>query len=98
MTTGKSAQWLGGGVLLALLSIAAWTLGSGTPAARDAAAPGGTATITRTTLLDARTQTGTLGFGAPVDVPFISKERSGIVTWMAPEGTMVARGEPLFAI
>lgn len=98
MMTGKTAQWLGGGVLLALLAFAAWTLGSGTPAAPDAEAPARTATIARTTLLDARTQTGTLGFGAPVDVPFISKERSGIVTWMAPEGTMVARGEPLFAI
>jgi uncharacterized Zn-binding protein involved in type VI secretion len=95
---GNGAQWLGGGVLLTLMLIAAWTLGSGTPAVRDAEAPAGTATIARTTLLDARTQTGTLGFGASVDVPFISKERSGIVTWMAPEGTVVARGEPLFAI
>jgi hypothetical protein len=85
------------GAALVILLLAAIVLPSGSstePAANVAA----TATVVRTTLLDARTQTGTLGFGAPVDVPFISKERSGIVTWMAPEGTVLARGEPLFAI
>jgi hypothetical protein len=39
-----------------------------------------------------------LGFGTPVDVQFISRVRSGIVTWIAPEGTVISRGEPLFAI
>jgi hypothetical protein len=57
-----------------------------------------TAKVVRTTLRDSRTATGTLGFGTPVDVQFISRSRSGIVTWIAPEGTVVSRGQPLFAI
>jgi len=52
----------------------------------------------KTTLLDARTANGTLGFGSPVDAQFISKSRSGIVTWIAPEGSVVSRGQPLYAI
>jgi hypothetical protein len=56
------------------------------------------AAVVKTTLLDARTATGTLGFGDPVDVQFISRARSGIVTWIAPEGSVVTRGQPLFAI
>lgn len=56
------------------------------------------ASVVRTTLLDARTATGTLGFGDPIDAQFISRARSGIVTWIAPEGTIVSRGQALYAI
>lgn len=58
----------------------------------------GTEKIVKTTLLDARTANGTLGFGSPVDAQFISKSRSGIVTWIAPEGSVISRGQPLYAI
>lgn len=95
---GVRASWLGfGGATLAILLLAAFVLNPGTRAPAEIDSAGATATIARSTLFDARTQPGTLGFGDPVDVPFISKERSGIVTWMAPEGTVVVRGEPLFA-
>lgn len=92
-------RWLGiGAAALLCALLAALALSSGGSSASSSSAAAATATIVRTTLVDARTQTGTLGFGDPVDVPFISKERSGIVTWTAPEGSVVARGEPLFAI
>ena len=97
--TGKRAMWFGiGAVSLGCLIAAIQGLKPGSPSASDDATAVSTATIVRTTLLDARTQSGTLGFGNPSDVPFISNERSGIVTWMAPEGSIVSRGEPLFAI
>lgn len=69
--------------------------GEGAPAAVAAHA---TAKVVRTTLLDSRTASGTLGYGHPVDVQFISRARTGIVTWIAPEGSVVSRGEPLYAI
>lgn len=98
LQAGVPVWWLGVGAALIVLLLVAAALGSIESTADDAGSPVATATIVRTTLQDARTQAGTLGFGSAVDVPFISKERSGIVTWMAPEGTIVARGEPLFAI
>jgi hypothetical protein len=98
----KWMQWIGLGLMLAsslalalMLIPAPATLHAENAGSSSAAA---TARVIRTTLLDTRTETGTLGFGDPVDVPFISNERSGIVTWMAPEGAIVTRGEPLFAI
>lgn len=94
------ARWLGAGAIalvgLVLLAFRPWSAqGSGATADANASA---TAKVVRTTLLDSRKATGTLGFGSPVDVQFISRVRSGIVTWIAPEGTVVSRGEPLFAI
>lgn len=95
---GVQARWLVAGAALIVLLLVAAAISSMGRTEAGVAAPVATATIVRTTLHDARTQMGTLGFGSAVDVPFISKERSGIVTWIAPEGTIVARGEPLFAI
>gem|GEM_PF-3433956 len=97
--TRKRARWFGiGAVSVVCLFAGIQGLVPTSPDASDDTAAVSTTTIARTTLLDARTQTGTLGFGNPADVPFISNERSGIVTWMAPEGSIVSRGEPLFAI
>ena len=99
LLTGKRTMWLGiGAVSLGCLIAAIQGLKPGSPSASDDATAVSTATIVRTTLLDARTQSGTLGFGNPSDVPFISNERSGIVPWMAQEGSIVFRGEQLFAI
>jgi hypothetical protein len=56
------------------------------------------AEVTRTTLRDTRTVNGTLGYGDLVEVPFVSRAASGIVTWIAPEGTVVERGQAVYAI
>jgi hypothetical protein len=98
---GKRLQWIGLGLILAASLAIALTLipaPATSKAGSTATVSAATARVVRTTLLDTHTETGTLGFGDPVDVPFISNERSGIVTWMAPEGSIVSRGEPLFAI
>jgi hypothetical protein len=98
LLSGSRGRWLATGALAGVLGIV--YLASGFPRS-DAVAgvqQGATATILRTTLLDASTVTGTLGFGDAVDAQFISRARSGIVTWIAPEGTLVERGQPLFAI
>lgn len=60
------------------------------PALPPAAAP-----ITRTTLAESRTEAGTLGYGNPVAVRAWG---TGTLTWIAAEGSTVARGEPLFKI
>lgn len=94
------ARWLwivAAGLAGAALAVGLTSGGSGASTG-DAQPVATTATVVKTTLLDARTATGTLGFGDPVDVQFISRARSGIVTWIAPEGSVVSRGQPLFAI
>lgn len=98
---GKRAQWIG--MVLAVAACLGIALvlipAPATPRAGGASAHGmATTSVSRTTLLDTRRETGTLGYGDPVGVPFISRARTGIVTWMAPEGAIVSRGEPLFAI
>jgi peptidoglycan hydrolase-like protein with peptidoglycan-binding domain len=64
------------------------------PAAISALPPA-TATITRTTLVATKTVPGTLGYGDPV--PVVAAER-GTLTWIAPVGSTVKRGKPLFKI
>lgn len=94
----RRARWLGAGTTaLAFMLGGAW-LHSRNEAPGAVAGAAATAEVVRTTLLDSRTATGTLGYGNPVDVQFISRARTGIVTWIAPEGSVVARGEPLYAI
>jgi multidrug efflux pump subunit AcrA (membrane-fusion protein) len=96
-----SARWrkaaVGALALAALLGIAHLlpATGRSVPGASGAARY---APVVRTTLVDSVTVSGTLGFGDAVDAQFISRARSGIVTWIAPEGSVVERGEPLFAI
>lgn len=96
----RRARWLGiaAAGVAAVVLVVALRPRPGDATAVAAQSGIGTATVVRTTLLDARTATGTLGFGDPVDVQFISRARSGIVTWIAPEGSVVSRGQPLFAI
>lgn len=60
------------------------------PARRPATAP-----ITRTRLVETRTEAGTLGYGDPVTV---RARGTGTLTWIAAEGSIVMRGEPLFKI
>lgn len=67
---------------------------AGQPAANPTLLPA-TAQITRTTLVETRTESGTLGYGDPVPV---RASGSGTLTWIAAEGATVMRGEPLFKI
>jgi peptidoglycan hydrolase-like protein with peptidoglycan-binding domain len=67
---------------------------AGQPAANPALLPA-TAQITRTTLVETRTESGTLGYGDPVPV---RASGTGTLTWIAAEGSTVMRGEPLFKV
>jgi hypothetical protein len=61
----------------------------------SAGLPPATATVTRTTLVETKTESGTLGYGEPV--PVRADER-GILTWIAPVGSTVERGRSLFSV
>ena len=67
---------------------------AGQPAANPALLPA-TAQITRTTLVETRTESGTLGYGDPVPV---RASGTGTLTWIAAEGATVMRGEPLLKV
>jgi hypothetical protein len=57
--------------------------------------PPATSAVTRATLVDTRTLTGTLGYGEAVP---IGSSATGTLTSVAPEGSTVERGEPLFEV
>ncbi|MEX0629670.1 MAG: peptidoglycan-binding domain-containing protein [Chloroflexota bacterium] len=57
--------------------------------------PPATAEVTRTTLVETKTVSGTLGYGDPVPV---NARAAGTLTWIAPVGSTVERGAPLFSI
>jgi membrane fusion protein, multidrug efflux system len=67
----------------------------GNEAAANPGLPPATAEVTRTTLVETTTVAGTLGYGDPV--PISAAER-GTITWIAPVGSTVNRGEPLFKV
>ena len=67
---------------------------AGQPAANPALLPA-TAPITRTTLVETRTESGTVGYGDPVSV---RAGGTGTLTWIAAEGATVMRGEPLLKV
>jgi peptidoglycan hydrolase-like protein with peptidoglycan-binding domain len=89
--TGALVVVVGGGTAGVLL-----TRGSaaGGPAVSTALPPA-TAKVIRTTLVETKTESGTLGYGEPVPV---RAAEQGILTWIAPVGTTVTRGEPLFRV
>jgi peptidoglycan hydrolase-like protein with peptidoglycan-binding domain len=91
LITGAVTVVLGGAVAGALLS---WRSAAREPAAKPALPPA-TATVIRTTLVDTTTVAGTLGYGDPVP---ISATGGGTLTWIAPAGSIVKRGEPLFKV
>ena len=68
------------------------------PAAAPSALPAATAEITRGTLLDTKTVAGTLGYGELSSLRPSLAEAPAIVTWIAPVGSTVERGAPLFAL
>jgi peptidoglycan hydrolase-like protein with peptidoglycan-binding domain len=63
--------------------------------AADSASPPATAKVTRTTLVETKTVPGTLGYGDPVPVNTTGR---GVLTWIAPVGSTVKRGETLFKL
>jgi peptidoglycan hydrolase-like protein with peptidoglycan-binding domain len=84
-----------GGLILAVvvvLVVLAWASPGKEPTANPALPPA-TAAVTRTTLVETKTVAGTLGYGDPVPVNAAS---TGTLTWIAPVGSTVKRGEPLF--
>jgi membrane fusion protein, multidrug efflux system len=65
------------------------------PAKPNTALPPATAKVVRTTLVDTKTVSGTLGYGEPV--PMRAAQR-GMLTWISPVGSTVKRGEPLVKV
>lgn len=92
LIVGTAGVCLGGAIVGAGLLNTAPAVGQ--PAANPDLLPA-TAQITRTTLVETRTESGTLGYGEPVSV---RTSGTGTLTWIAPEGSIVERGEPLFKI
>jgi peptidoglycan hydrolase-like protein with peptidoglycan-binding domain len=63
--------------------------------AADSSLPPATAKVRRTTLVETKTVPGTLGYGEPVPV---NATGPGVLTWIAPVGSTVKRGEALFKV
>ena len=91
LITGAAVVILGGAVAGVAL---AWGSAAEEPAANPALPPA-TEEVTRTTLVDTKTVSGTLGY---VDPAPISAAGTGTLTWIAPVGSTVTRGEPLFKV
>lgn len=68
------------------------------PAAAPSAVPTATAEITRGPLVDTKTVSGTLGYGELSTLQPSLDDESGMLTSIAPVGSTVERGEPLYAI
>ncbi|HEU5205868.1 MAG TPA: peptidoglycan-binding domain-containing protein [Candidatus Limnocylindrales bacterium] len=88
------------GVATALLigTVAGLVLAFGSAAkepAADSALPPATAKVIRTTLVETKTVPGTLGYGDTVP---LSATGRGTLTWIAPVGSTVRRGKPLFRV
>jgi membrane fusion protein, multidrug efflux system len=63
--------------------------------AADSALPPATAQVRRMTLVETKTVPGMLGYGEAVPV---SAGGPGVLTWIAPVGSTVKRGGPLFKV
>jgi peptidoglycan hydrolase-like protein with peptidoglycan-binding domain len=88
----------GAAVVVVGVAVAGLALTRGSLGKESAANPGlppATAKVTRATLVDTKTVSGTLGYGDPVP---IKAAGSGTLTWIAPVGATVRRGEPLFRL
>ncbi len=91
LITGAAVVVLGGAAAgLAL----AWGSAAKEPAAKPLLPPA-TEKVARTTLVETKKVPGTLGYADPTP---ISAARTGTVTWIAPVGSTVKRGEPLFKV
>jgi multidrug efflux system membrane fusion protein len=91
LITGAAVVLLGGTVAGVAL---AWGSAAKQPSANPGLPPA-TATVARTTLVDTKTVSGTLGYG---DAAPVGAAGTGTLTWIAPEGSTVTRGQPLFKL
>jgi peptidoglycan hydrolase-like protein with peptidoglycan-binding domain len=91
LVTGAAVVILGGAVAGLALT---WKSAAKEPAANPALPPA-TAKVTRTTLVETRKVSGALGYGDAVPV---SAAQTGTLTWIAPVGSTVKRGKPLFKL
>lgn len=91
----------GGVVVLAAGAVAVtgllWTQ-QPPPSAAPSAVPAATAEVMRGTLLDTKTVTGTLGYGDLSSLRPSLAGASAMVTWIAPVGSSIERGKPLYAL
>jgi hypothetical protein len=91
LTAGAAVLIVGGAVAGLLLT-------RGSPGKEPAANPGlppATVKVSRTTLVETKTVSGTLSYGDPVP---IRATGTGTLTWIVPVGSTVKRGEPLFKV
>jgi hypothetical protein len=95
VAAGAALFLLGGAVTALARSLGPQSSRSASVASR---LPPATAEVTRATLVETKTVSGTLGFGEATPVRAILSTGTGLLTWLAPEGSTVSRGEPLFAI
>jgi peptidoglycan hydrolase-like protein with peptidoglycan-binding domain len=91
LLAGAVAVVLGGAIAGLVLAFGS---GAKEPEASSALPPA-TAKVRRTRLVETKTVSGTLGYGEPV--PIGAAER-GTLTWIAPVGSTVRRGDPLFKV
>jgi peptidoglycan hydrolase-like protein with peptidoglycan-binding domain len=71
-------------------------LGSDDPKASSSAKlPPATAAVTRQTLVDSKSEDGTLGYG---DTTTINNQQQGTVTWVPAEGQVLRRGTTLYRV
>jgi hypothetical protein len=91
LITGAAVVLVGGAVGGFVL---AWGSAGKEPAASTGLPPA-TARVIRTTLVETKTVSGTLGYGDPVP---IRAGGGGTLTWIAPVGSKVERGKPLFKV
>jgi peptidoglycan hydrolase-like protein with peptidoglycan-binding domain len=95
-------------VACSALLILAWLAAGCIPAAAQPVTnslPPATAQVVQTTLVETRSVTGELGYGDVVPLraagagnPTSGTPASGTLTWIAPAGSTVASGEPLFKV
>jgi peptidoglycan hydrolase-like protein with peptidoglycan-binding domain len=92
VVTGAVATAIVGGAVAGL--VLAFGSAAKEPAVDSALRPA-TAQVRRTTLVETKKVPGTLGYGDPVPVNATGR---GVLTWIAPVGSTVKRGEPLFKV
>jgi hypothetical protein len=88
----------GGAIVLAAGAFAIFGLAPASPPAALSETTAATAEVTRGNLRDTKTVAGTLSYGALSALRPSIASGSGMVTWIAPVGSTVERGEPLFTI
>jgi len=91
LIAGAAVVIVGGAIAGAVL---AWGSADEEQSANPALPPA-TAKVTRTTLVETKTVPGTLGYGDPAP---INAAGTGILTRIAPVGSTVKRGKPLFRV